>query len=150
MNSNLYCFSYVYNWVSPSETWLHERENQTERTSWTRNQISHHEHACRQQRCSTVWYSFIVYMTCTWQIITNAFVNIAGQSHVLTTVTLWAGSCCLTSPTAAPSRTSMIGWRRLAVMCSHTASSSCWWAINVTWRRSARCVLVERKHWVTV
>lgn len=35
--------------------------------------------------------------------------NVAGRSHVLTTVTLWAGSCCLTSPTAAPSRTSTIG-----------------------------------------
>lgn len=35
--------------------------------------------------------------------------NVAGRSHVLTTVTLWAGSCCLTSPTAAPFRTSTIG-----------------------------------------
>lgn len=68
------------------------------------------------------------------------FTPSAGPSPGLTTVTLWVGSSCSTSPTADPSRTSTIGWRRLAATSSRTASSSSWWGTNATWRRSARCV----------
>lgn len=66
-----------------------------------------------------------------------------GPSPGPTTATLWVGSFCLTSPTAAPSRTSTTGWRKLEATSNHTASSSCWWDTSVTWKHNARCVVAH-------
>lgn len=76
-----------------------------------------------------------------WSLLWSPFMLCADPSPGLTTVTRWGGFCCLTSPIAAPSRTSTTGWRRPAATFSHTASSSYWLATSVTWRPNARWVL---------